>query len=178
MNKWALNETGLGPGIINMDSVSNLPGGVVIFPLREISDHRGAVLHMMRADAAGFTQFGECYFSEIFPGAVKAWKKHTLQTQSLAVPVGNIRLVMYDDRVSSATKGQLTVLELGRPDAYFRISIPPGIWYGFMCTGSLPALLANCTDLPHSKTESEVLPSDDASIPYSWNKPIREFDKP
>lgn len=151
--------------------VKDLIHGVLISPLNEISDNRGAVLHMMRSDTEGFTQFGECYFSEILPGAVKAWKKHTLQTQNLAVPVGRVQLVMYDNRQSSPTKGQLSILELGRPHAYLRVTIPPGIWYGFTCTGATPALLANCTDLPHSKTESEILASDDISIPYSWNTP-------
>ena len=59
--------------------------GVVETELRQIADPRGAVLHMLRADAADFTRFGECYFSEVAPGAVKAWKLHRRQTQELAV---------------------------------------------------------------------------------------------
>lgn len=142
--------------------------GVVFTQLREIADDRGAVLHMLRCDAEDFTQFGECYFSEVLPGAVKAWKKHLLQTQNLAVPVGQIRLVIYDDRETSITKGNLHVVELGRPDGYIRVTIPPGLWHGFMCTGLTPALLANCADLPYNQTESKVLLFNDTSIPYSW----------
>jgi dTDP-4-amino-4,6-dideoxygalactose transaminase/dTDP-4-dehydrorhamnose 3,5-epimerase-like enzyme len=142
--------------------------GIKLTELRQIGDERGAVLHMLRADAAEFTQFGECYFSEVFPGAVKAWKRHTLQTQNLAVPVGRIKFVLYDDRENSVTRGQVEVLELGRPDAYQRLQIPPGIWYGFSCLSDTPALLANCADVPHDPAEGEVRPVDDSGIPYQW----------
>jgi dTDP-4-dehydrorhamnose 3,5-epimerase len=131
--------------------------GVMITPLREISDGRGAVLHMLRADAADFRSFGECYFSELAPAAIKAWKRHRRQTQNLAVPVGRVRFVIYDARESSSTRGCLEVVELGRPDAYARLCIPPMLFYGFTCTSELPALVVNCTDIPHDPAESDTL---------------------
>jgi len=143
--------------------------GVTITELREISDERGAVLHMLRSDAPEFVRFGECYFSEVVPGAIKAWKRHSTQTQNLAVPVGRIRMVIYDDRESSPTRGHLQVLELGRPDAYLRLRIPSGLWYGFTCISTTPALLANCTDLPHNAADGEVRPLNDPAIPHSWD---------
>lgn len=146
----------------------DLIDGVTTTELRQISDDRGAVLHMLRNDAPEFTRFGECYFSEVLPGAVKAWKRHRIQTQNLAVPVGRMRVVIYDDREDSATRGHLQVMELGRPDAYLRLRIPPGLWYGFACMGDKPALLANCADLPHDPTESELRPIDYPTIPYQW----------
>jgi dTDP-4-dehydrorhamnose 3,5-epimerase len=131
--------------------------GVVITPLREIRDGRGAVLHMLRTDAADFRAFGECYFSEVAPMAIKAWKRHHRQTQNLAVPVGRVRFVIYDARESSATCGCLEVVELGRPDAYARLCIPPMLFYGFTCTSEFPALVVNCTDIPHDSAESDTL---------------------
>jgi len=142
--------------------------GVRITPLKEIADDRGAVLHMLRCDSQNFNKFGECYFSEVFSGAVKAWKKHTIQTQNIAVPVGRIKLVIYDSREESPTKGNLLVLELGRPDSYNRIMIPPQLWYGFSCISKITALLVNCADLPHSKMESELKEVTDSFIPFSW----------
>jgi len=142
--------------------------GVIITELRQIGDERGAVLHMLRCDVPEFVRFGECYFSEVLPGAIKAWKRHRAQTQNVAVPVGRIRLVIYDDRQGSSTRGQAQQLELGRPDAYLRLRIPPGLWYGFTCISSTPALLANCADLPHDPADGEVLGANDPAIPYSW----------
>lgn len=143
--------------------------GVVITPQRQIADDRGAVLHMLRNDAVDFQRFGECYFSELAPGAVKAWKRHTVQTQNLAVPVGRVRLVIYDNRTGSATHGRVQDLELGRPDAYARVRVPPGLWYGFACLSEMPALVANCADMPHVPAESEQIPMDTPLIPYRWN---------
>jgi dTDP-4-dehydrorhamnose 3,5-epimerase len=143
--------------------------GVTITQLLEIKDERGSVLHMLRNDSEDFTRFGECYFSEVLPGVVKAWKKHKEQTQNLAVPVGRIRLVIYDGRENSLTRGKTGFLELGRPDDYHRVKIPPGLWYGFKCISSIPALIANCADFPHNKNESEIIDLFDNSIPYFWS---------
>jgi dTDP-4-dehydrorhamnose 3,5-epimerase len=142
--------------------------GVSVTDLRQIIDERGAVLHMLRCDSPEFTRFGECYFSETVPGAVKAWKRHRAQTQNLAVPIGRLRVVIYDDRKSSKTQGTLRILELGRPDAYVRLRIPPGLWYGFTCISATPALLVNCADLPHDPSDNETSTLDVSSIPYAW----------
>lgn len=142
--------------------------GVVVTKLAQIADDRGAVLHMLRCDEAGFTRFGECYFSEMAPDAVKAWKRHFVQTQNIAVLSGRVRVVIYDEREGSLTRGALQVLDLGRPDAYFRLQIPPGLWYGFACLSTSAALIANCTDLPHDPMESEKLAIDNPRIPYAW----------
>lgn len=141
-----------------------------MLPLREIGDARGAVLHLLRCDEPAFLGFGECYCSETLPGAVKAWKRHKLQTQNLVVPVGRLRLVVFDDRTGSSTRGALEVIELGRPDNYARVTIPPGLWYGFSALGTSPALIVNCADLPHDPQDSDRLPEGDAAIPYLWTK--------
>lgn len=144
--------------------------GVVVTPLREIADDRGAVLHFLRADAADFEQFGECYFSEVKPGAVKAWKRHRAQTQNFAAPSGRIRLVIFDDRDASPSRGTIAVIQLGRPDDYVRVKVPPRLWYGFAAEGKVTALLANCADRPHDPSDGETRPADDPSIPYRWAK--------
>jgi dTDP-4-dehydrorhamnose 3,5-epimerase len=169
MREPVASETGHGADRDNrMATLCNTIDGVIVTELRQISDHRGAVLHMLRNDAAEFTHFGECYFSEVLPGMVKAWKRHRLQCQLFAVPVGRIRLVIFDEREASSTSGGLHTLELGRPDAYYRVRIPPGLWYGFSCLSATPALLANCADMLHDPAESEVRAVDDVRIPFRW----------
>ncbi|WP_036096998.1 dTDP-4-dehydrorhamnose 3,5-epimerase family protein [Leptospira weilii] len=142
--------------------------GVVVIPLKEIFDPKGSVLHMMRCDDPEYSSFGECYFSEVNPGAVKAWKFHKRQTQNFAVPIGRIQLVLYDNREGSKTKGQIREFILGRPGHYQRIKIPPRIWYGFTCISDEKAFVANFTDIPHDPTESDRLSEDDLSIPFIW----------
>lgn len=142
--------------------------GLKLTALREITDDRGAVLHMLRNDATDFIGFGECYFSEVTPGAVKAWKKHTRQTQNISVPVGRMLFVIFDDRQDSPTRGKLETLQLGRPDAYYRIQIPRGLWYGFTCISTEKAMLVNCADIPHDPTESETLTIDNPPVAFDW----------
>ena len=142
--------------------------GVLVTALRQITDERGAVLHHMRCDAPEFTAFGECYFSEMVPGAVKAWKRHREQTQHLAVPIGRVRFVIYDDREGSSSQGTLNIVELRRPDDYHRLKIPRGVWYGFTCLSSRPALVANCADRVHDPDDAELRPEYDERFPYRW----------
>lgn len=142
--------------------------GVQVIPISEISDHRGAVLHMLRRDAPYFRAFGEVYFSEIRPKIIKAWKRHRKLTQNLTVPVGRIRLVMYDDRLESATRGKLVELIVGRPDHYILVIIPPLVWYGFQCISDSPACIANCIDYPYDAAETDSMDIEDQLIPYRW----------
>jgi dTDP-4-dehydrorhamnose 3,5-epimerase len=139
--------------------------GLLLTALPVIPDERGAVLHMLRSDAPEYTRFGECYFSEVSPGAIKAWKRHRLQTQNLAVPIGRIRIVVYDALEDSRTRGRLELIELGRPDAYARLRIPPGLWYGFIGLGITTALVANCADAPHDPLESQALAASGLGAP-------------
>ena len=142
--------------------------GVIIWPLRQIYDNRGAILHMMRNDSELYEKFGEVYFSEILPGVVKAWRMQTEKTQNLAVPVNKIRLVIYDSRPHSKTRGQIKEYELGRPDNYNQIHIPPMLWYGFQSLDGQTALVANCANYPHNPDKIESLPFDSNQIPYQW----------
>ena len=151
---------------MNLDSSMH---GVYLTELRQIADDRGAVLHMLRSDAAEFEQFGECYFSEICPGHIKAWKRHERQTQNIAVPVGRVRFVLLDHRQDSASHGNLYEIELGRPDSYYRLRIPPGIVYGFACLSQETALIANCSDEPHDPSESVIVGVDELDYIYSWD---------
>ena len=142
--------------------------GLLACDLKEIQDERGSVLHMIKNNSVGYHGFGECYFSEILPGFVKAWKKHTVQTQNFAVPVGRIKLVVYDDRINSISNGLIDIIELGRPNNYLRVVIPPNLWYGFSCIGDKPALLANCANFPHNPSESLTINYQENNIPYNW----------
>ena len=125
-------------------------------------------MHMLRADAPHFAGFGEVYFSTVLPGAVKAWHRHREMVLQYAVPVGSVRVAIYDDRNGSPTRGSIAEIETGESN-YCLITIPPGTWSGFAALGDRPALVANCASLPHDPAEIERLAADDGSIPYCWD---------
>jgi dTDP-4-dehydrorhamnose 3,5-epimerase len=141
--------------------------GVSIRPLSQILDERGKVMHMLRADAAEFERFGEIYFSVVQPGAIKAWHLHTEMALNYAVPVGNIKLVLYDDREASPTRGALMEIFTG-PDDYKLIHVPPLVWNGFKGVGTVPALVANCGSVPHRPDEIVRVDPFSTTIPYDW----------
>ncbi len=142
--------------------------GVFTVDLRVIPAEKGAVLHMLRADAPFFSRFGEVYFSEIEPNTIKAWKMHQRQTQRLTVPMGLVQVVLFDARPQSPSYGRVDAVFLGREEHYKLLHIPPYIWYGFKNVGKEKALICNCTDMPHEASESCQKAEDDASIPYIW----------
>ncbi len=152
-----------------MFGVEPMIDGVVITPLRQISDERGKVMHMLRADSPVYQQFGEIYFSLINSGAVKAWKFHHRMTLNYAVPHGRVRLVLYDDRPESPTRGEVQELLFGE-DNYCLVTVPPMIWNGFEGLSEGAAILANCATLPHDANEVERRAASDPGIPYSWRR--------
>jgi dTDP-4-dehydrorhamnose 3,5-epimerase len=141
--------------------------GLVVTPLRRIPDERGAVFHMLREDSPGFERFGEIYFSTVYPGVVKGWHLHTEMTLNYAVPVGMVKLVCYDGREGSSTKGNVVELHVGELN-YSLVTIPPHVWNGFKGEGAVPALVANCSTIPHRPDEIERLDPFDNDIPYDW----------
>lgn len=142
--------------------------GVLIKPLRQIPDERGKIMHMMRNDDPEFTCFGEIYFSCVYPGIIKGWHLHRKMTLNYAVPYGSIKLVLYDDRESSPTKGELQEIFLG-PDNYCLVRIPPLVWNGFKGIGVTPSIVANCSSIPHDPAEIERMNPFDKKIAYNWD---------
>lgn len=141
--------------------------GVKVTPLKQILDERGKIMHMLRCDAEGFQGFGEIYFSCVHPGAIKGWHIHKEMVLNYAVPYGNIKFVLYDDRPSSATRGKLQEIFMG-PDNYCLVTVPPGVWNGFKGIGHETAIVANCASIPHRAEEIDRLDPFDPSIPYNW----------
>jgi dTDP-4-dehydrorhamnose 3,5-epimerase len=141
--------------------------GVRVVPLQRIPDERGTVMHMLRRSDPHFLEFGEIYFSTIYPGAIKGWHLHRVMTLNYACVYGRIKLVLYDDRAGSTTKGELMELFLG-PDSYQLVQIPPKVWNGFKGTGDHHAIVANCATHPHDPTQTERLDPFDTRIPYDW----------
>ena len=142
--------------------------GVRITPLRQILDERGKIMHMLRCDADSFAGFGEIYFSCVHPDAIKGWHIHREMVLNYAVPHGNIKFVLYDDRAGSATRGELQEIFLG-PDNYCLVTVPPMVWNGFKGIGGEMAIVANCSSIPHRADEIDRLDPFDPSIPYNWD---------
>jgi dTDP-4-dehydrorhamnose 3,5-epimerase len=142
--------------------------GVEIYPLRQIPDERGKIMHMLRSTDKHFEKFGEIYFSVVNPGVIKGWHLHKKMILNYAVVAGMIKLALYDDRKNSSTRGQVQEIFIGE-DNYCLVKIPAGVWNGFKGIGAKPAIVANCATIPHDPGEIIRLDPLNNEIPYSWD---------
>ena len=140
---------------------------VFISKLKVISDERGKVMHMMRNDSKVFKKFGEIYFSTIYKDVIKAWHLHKEATLNYACVSGRVKLVLYDDRVDSDSRGIYEEIFL-TPENYFLVTIPPNIWNGFKGLAKGEFIIANCLDLPHNEKEMVRLDIKDKRFNHNW----------
>jgi|TARA_B100000315_G_scaffold170096_1_gene158668 dTDP-4-dehydrorhamnose 3,5-epimerase len=150
--------------------MSNI-NGVKIIKLKKIPDERGTILHMLRASDKHFKQFGEIYFSKIYKGAIKGWHIHKQITLNYCLVSGMVKLVLFDMRNTSITKGNLLELFIG-DDNYVLVIIPPGVANGHKGIYD-KSFLANVSDIPHDKLKKdEMIKIDpyDNNIPYDWSR--------
>jgi dTDP-4-dehydrorhamnose 3,5-epimerase len=143
-------------------SESNL-NNIVITQLSTFDVDGGRVMHGIKKNDIGYVDLGEVYFSYIDPKAVKAWKKHNRMTLNLVVPLGKVRFVFCDP----LSEGHYRVEDVGEGN-YVRLTVPPGIWFGFQGIALQPSLVTNIADLQHDSAEVErqaVL-----SFDYQWEK--------
>lgn len=134
---------------------------IVITPLARIKTFGGDVLHAMKNIDSGYAGFGEAYFSCVASGATKGWKRHTKMTMNVIVPVGKVRFVFCLDGSNAFRVEDLGV------DCYARITVPPGIWFGFRGLSEHESLVLNIANIAHDPDEVERL--DLSEIKYGWN---------
>lgn len=154
------------------DGVTLLAGPMIhdaaVVPLRRIPDERGTIMHMLRSDDPHFRGFGEIYFTTIYRGVVKGWHRHADMTLNYACVHGRIKLVLYDDRPESSTRGSLVEIFLG-VDNHALAMIPPGVWNGMKGMTDPFALVANCATHVHDASRTSRLDPYAEDIPYDWD---------
>ena len=132
---------------------------ICVTPLKRISVTGGDVLHAMKKSDPGYVDFGEAYFSLVEFGTIKAWKRHLQMTLNLVVPIGEVQFVLMD------SVGLIRKERIGEGH-YARLTIPPGIWFGFQGVSKKIALLLNIADIEHSPEEVERKELDE--VKYDW----------
>ena len=138
---------------------------ISLTPLKIITLERGDVLHAIKRGDSGFVEFGEVYFSQIKPNAIKAWKRHLEMTLNLVVPVGTVRFVLCDDRYRGEKKIEVVTLS---KENYQRLTVPPMIWVGFQGLDEEVSTILNVADIAHRAEESESKCV--SEIEFDWSK--------
>ena len=125
----------------------------------------GLVLHALKKTDIGYKEFGEIYFSTVLKDKVKAWKFHKYMTLNLVVPVGSVLFCFMDAREKSSEMNQTCKIILSQ-QPYFRLTVPPGIWFGFKGLSDGLNLICNIADIPHDP--NEILRKDTDKIEMDW----------
>jgi dTDP-4-dehydrorhamnose 3,5-epimerase len=143
--------------------------GVVTRKLRVIPDERGRLMEIMRDDDELFTRFGQVYMTTVYPGVVKAWHYHRLQTDHVAVVHGMIKMVLCDWRPESPTYREIVELFIGEHNPLLVI-IPPLVLHGWKGIGEKEAVVVNVPDRHYEyKSPDELrLPYDSPEVGYDW----------
>lgn len=143
--------------------------GVVIRPLKMIPDERGTILHGVRNDNI-LSDFGEVYFKKLYGGVVNGWHIHeTLKLNYMCIH-GMIKLVLFDTRPDSPTKGILQEVFFGDHN-YCLVHIPCGIANASKGMTYPYAISCNVASEAHNPNlKYKRIDPHSGEIPYSWER--------
>ena len=133
------------------------------------ADERGRLMEMLRADDELYTAFGQVYLTTAYPGVVKAWHYHRKQVDHFVCVHGMMKVVLYDDRKDSPTRGVVNEFFLGEHHPVL-LRIPAGVYHGFKCVSEHEALIINVPTevFAYDEPDEFRLDAHDPSIPYDW----------
>ncbi len=138
-------------------------------PLKVICDERGRLMEMLRSDDPLFKGFGQTYLTTAYPGVVKAWHYHRKQWDHFVVVSGMMKIVLYDAREDSPTRGEINEFFLGVHNPAL-LQIPPLVYHGFKCISDTEAVVVNCPTEVYCYKEPDEYRVDPhtGGIPYDW----------
>lgn len=142
--------------------------GVKTKSLRVIPDERGNLMEILRKDDEIFIKFGQVYMTTVYPGVVKAWHYHKFQHDNFCVLRGMIKLVLYDPREDSPTKGLINEFFIGIHNPVL-VHIPPLVYHGFKGISPEEAIVINIPTEPYNRENPDEhrIPAHGV-VPYDW----------
>ncbi|MDZ4296318.1 MAG: dTDP-4-dehydrorhamnose 3,5-epimerase family protein [Patescibacteria group bacterium] len=143
--------------------------GVTVLPLKKSPDERGVIMHGVRSDTI-LNPFGEVYFKKLYYGVINGWHVHETLVLNYICLVGMIKLVLYDLRPDSPTRGVFQEVFFG-DENYCLVHIPPGIANASKGLSSPYALFCNVASEPHNPAiQYRRIDPHGSEIPYDWRR--------
>jgi len=143
--------------------------GVQVRKLRLIPDERGFLLEMFRSDWPEYEKFGQTYVTAVYPGVVKGWHYHKIQTDHFVCVQGMAKVVLYDGREGSPTHGEVNEFFMG-PLNPIMLTIPKGVFHGFKGISQEMTLIVNVPSEVYNYQQPDEyrLDAHSPEIPYDW----------
>jgi dTDP-4-dehydrorhamnose 3,5-epimerase len=145
--------------------------GVRTKALKVLPDERGFLMEILREDDPIFERFGQVYLTVAYPGVVKGWHYHKRQQDYFTVVKGMAKVVLYDDREGSPTRGEVNEFFLGERNPTLLV-IPPLVIHGIKGIGVEPAYLLNVPTRKYEYADPDEFRIDphENDIPYDWTR--------
>jgi dTDP-4-dehydrorhamnose 3,5-epimerase len=132
------------------------------------SDERGFFREIARAtDSIAAEGWQQVSHSLMHPGVAKAWHVHPTQVDWWYVPVGDLKVALYDGRAESPTGGNMMELFMGEHYEAQLLKVPAGVAHGCRALNG-PAHLIYLTSRTYDTSEEGRIPHDDTEIGYDW----------
>jgi dTDP-4-dehydrorhamnose 3,5-epimerase len=145
--------------------------GVTIKQINKHCDDRGFICEVFRDDEGYMpAPCRQTTFTLTFPGVVKAFHWHKKQWDYWYVLSGMARIVLYDMRDGSPTKGSTQVIYAGTHNPV-AVAIPPYVAHGYQVLGNEPVMLFYHTSEVYDRDnpDEERMGWDDPTIGFDWN---------
>lgn len=145
--------------------------GVIKTNLKVIPDERGRLMEILRSDSELFEKFGQVYLTTAYPGVVKGWHYHKIQSDNMAVISGMMKIVLYDSRYESKTYQEINEIFAGEYNPVL-VHIPPLVYHGFKCISEKESLVINIpTEAYNYNSPDEYRRSaHNGPIKYDWER--------
>lgn len=145
--------------------------GILVKKLRVMCDERGRLMEILRNDEEAFKKFGQVYLTTAYPGVTKAWHYHRKQWDNFCVVRGMMKIVCYDSREGSPTRGEVNEFFAGENNPIV-VTIPPLVYHGFKCVSDIEAVVINTVSEPYDHKNPDEFRVDphQNDIPYDWSR--------
>jgi len=154
----------------NWAKTLDLIDGVRLHEVRNVVTFNGVTTEVHRADwnvAGG--DIVHIVHVALRPGVVSAWHMHRHQTDHVFCVSGTLKVVLYDDREGSRTRGKVDELVVS-PYRPTLLVIPPGLWHGVVNIAGERSCFVNYFDRAYDYADPDEwrLPPDSEQIPYRF----------
>ena len=145
--------------------------GVELKALVTHSDERGFFREIVRNTEEIVSEgWAQVSHSLMHPAVAKGWHVHVTQIDWWYVPVGDLKVALYDTRKGSSTHKQLDELFLGEHYKGQLLKIPAGVAHGCRVIGTTTHLIY-MTSKTYDPDEEGRIPHADPGIGYDWTAP-------
>jgi dTDP-4-dehydrorhamnose 3,5-epimerase len=148
--------------------------GLKFRPTRPVPHEDG---HLTEVARASWDVLGEpivqVHVTTTIPGRIRAWGLHRVATDRLFVVLGLVKIVVYDGRNDSPTRGSINEFTVSEKTPGLLI-VPPNLYHGWKNIGVSEAIIINMPDRMYNYEAPDALdlPWDSEAaqriVPYRW----------